>query len=72
MKNTTTKQTTKIHKQTALIEFRNSPPGITIFKSKTPITIDKIAKYLTETDGFNPDRDSITFLDDTIETVNLK
>ncbi len=44
----------------------------TIFKSKTPITIDKIAKYLTETDGFNPDRDSITFLDDTIETVNLK
>lgn len=50
--------------QTVLVEFHNTEPFFYTIKSKNPITIDSVARYFEITEGFNPDRDSITFLDE--------
>ena len=57
--------------QTVLVEFRNTEPFFYTIKSKNPITIDSVARYFEITEGFNPDRDSITFLDESTTKVML-
>ena len=52
-----------MHEQLVLIEFYNNCPGVTKFTSESPITIEKVVQFLEETEGFNEDRDSITFVD---------
>jgi hypothetical protein len=51
------------NKQTVLVEFKNCAPFVYEFISKDPITIERVAKYFEETEGFNEEQDSITFLD---------
>jgi hypothetical protein len=50
--------------QYALIEFRNTTPFVYRLTSDKPITIDDAAKFFEVTEGFNEQRDSITFIDE--------
>jgi hypothetical protein len=53
-----------MNKQFVLVEFDNSAPWVQLFTSDKPITIEEVAEYYTDKEGFNPERDSITFIDD--------
>lgn len=57
------------HTQLVLVEFRNSGPGIYRVRSASPITIDRVAAHFEEVEGFNEDKDSLTFLDDESDLV---
>lgn len=50
-------------KQFVIVEFNNCAPFVYEFQSKEEITIDKVVKHFVDTEGFNEDRDSITFID---------
>lgn len=50
------------YSQMAIVEFRNAGPWITIFKSNKKITIDIVAKFLEEKEGFNAECDSVIFV----------
>lgn len=50
--------------QLVLVEFRNCAPFVYKVVSDNPITIDSVVQYFIDTEGFNEERDSITFLDD--------
>lgn len=51
------------YKQLVLIEFHNSAPFLYWIHSKKKITIDKVAEYFLKEEGWNADRDNITFID---------
>lgn len=46
------------------MEFDNCAPFVYRIVSNKPITIDKAAAYFEKTEGFNEDRDSLTFIDE--------
>jgi hypothetical protein len=58
------------HSQLVLVEFRNCSPFVYKVVSDKPITIESVAQYFIDTEGFNEDRDSITILDE-VTTINL-
>ena len=51
-------------KQIVLIEFENTCPFVREFFSQKQIEIEDVARFLELTEGFNPKRDSITFIDE--------
>lgn len=53
----------KQYKQLVLVEFRNCSPFIYNIISDEPITIDKVVQHFIDTEDFNEDRDSVTFVD---------
>ena len=57
--------------QLVLVEFRNCAPFLYRVVSEKPITIDSVARYFEETDGWNEERDSITFLDNVTQLIDL-
>jgi len=57
------------HTQIVLVEFDNSCPGIYKVRSSLPITINRVATHFEEMEGFNEDKDSLTFLDDASDLV---
>ena len=52
-----------MNKQLILVEFRNCSPFIYEIVSDKPITLDSVVKYFIDTEDFNDERDSITFVD---------
>ena len=54
----------KQYKHLVLVEYRNCPPSICNIISDTPITIEKVVQHFIDTEDFNPERESITFLDE--------
>lgn len=56
-----------MNKQLVLVEFRNCSPFLYTIVSKDPITIERVAKHFEVNEGFNEDRDSITFIDEISE-----
>lgn len=50
--------------QLVLVECRNCAPFVYRVVSDKPITIHNVARYFEETEGWNEERDSITFVDD--------
>jgi hypothetical protein len=56
--------------QLILVEFDNADPIIVTVTSEKPITIDIVAAYYIKNENFDPDEDSITFLDE-IETLSI-
>lgn len=59
----TKKRKMKNHKQIVLVEFNNSCPAIIEVISNKPITIEAVAKHFIETEDFNEERDSLTFIE---------
>ena len=51
------------YSQFAIVEFDNCAPFVYELVSNKPITIEKFARFMEKTEGFNEDRDSITFID---------
>ena len=60
----------KKYTQLLLVEFRNCSPFVYKVVSDKPITIESVAQYFIDTEGFNEDRDSLTILDE-VTTINL-
>ena len=54
----------KQHKQLVLVEFRNCTPFLYEFVSYGAITIEKVVQHFIDTEDFNEERDSITFVDE--------
>jgi len=54
----------KKYTQLLLVEFRNCSPFVYKVVSDKPITIESVAQYFIDTEGFNEDRDNIMFIDD--------
>ena len=63
----------KKNTQLVLVEFRNycGAPFLYRVVSEKPITIDSVARYFKETEGWNEERDSITFLDNVTQLIDL-
>ena len=61
----------KKNNQLVLVEFRNCAPFLYRVVSEKPITIDSVARYFEETEGWNEERDSITFLDNVTQLIDL-
>ena len=57
-----------MNKQLVLVEFRNTAPFVYQFESDKPITMAKIVKYMENQEDFDPEKDSLTFLDEIIPT----
>jgi hypothetical protein len=57
----------KQYKQLVLVEFRNCPPFLYNIVSDKPISIDKVVQHFIDTEDFNDERDSITFIDEITE-----
>jgi hypothetical protein len=51
------------HEQFVLVEFNNGTPGVYRFVSQSEFAIDTVADYYRRTEGFNEERDSLTFID---------
>lgn len=54
----------KQHKQLVLVEFRNCSPLLYEFVSYSPITLQKVVQHFIDTEDFNEQKDSITFVDE--------
>jgi len=54
---------TAMKKQLVLVEFNNCYPFIYEIVSKTKITLDKVVEYFQENEDFDPEKDSLTFID---------
>ena len=61
----------KKNTQLVLVEFRNCAPFLYRVVSEKPITIDSVARYFEETEGWNEERDNITFLDNVTQLIDL-
>ena len=57
----------KLYNQLVLVEFRNCSPFLYKMVSDKPITLDKVVQHFIDTEGFNDERDSITFVDEITE-----
>jgi hypothetical protein len=53
--------------QLVLVECRNCAPYVYKVVSDKPITLNNVVRYFEETEGWNEDRDSITFIDEVTE-----
>jgi hypothetical protein len=53
--------------QLVLVECRNCAPYVYKVVSDKPITLNSVVRYFEETEGWNEDRDSITFIDEVTE-----
>lgn len=49
--------------QFVIVEFNNAAPFVYQIVSKNKISIEKVVKHFKDTEGFNEERDSITFID---------
>ena len=63
------KSNMKQHKQLVLVEFRNCSPFLYEFVSYSPITLQKVVQHFIDTEDFNEERDSITFIDEITEVT---
>jgi len=54
----------KTFKQMIVVEFRNCAPYIELLHSKKKITLERVVTYLEKNDGFDPDEDSVTYVDE--------
>ena len=54
----------KQYKQLVLVEFRHCSPFLYEFVSYRAITMQKVVQHFIDTEDFNEERDSITFVDD--------
>ena len=54
----------KQNKQLVLVEFRNCTPFLYEFVSYRAITLEKVVQHFIDTEDFNEERDSITFVDE--------
>ena len=54
----------KEYKQLVLVEFRNCSPFLYEFVSHSPITLQKVVQHFVDTEDFNEQKDSITFVDE--------
>ena len=59
----------KQHKQLVLVEFRNCSPLLYEFVSYSPITLQKVVQHFIDTEDFNEERDSITFVEEITEVT---
>lgn len=48
--------------QLVLVEFRNTAPFLYEIHSEDEITIEKVADHFEKTEGFNEERDCLTFI----------
>jgi hypothetical protein len=58
------------YKQLVLVEFRNfrnCSPFIYNIISDKPISMDNVVQHFIDTEGFDGERDSITFIDEITE-----
>jgi hypothetical protein len=55
---------TQTFKQFVIVHFDNCAPFVYELVSNKKITIDSAAAHFEETEGFNEDRDSLTFIDE--------
>jgi hypothetical protein len=58
------------HQQYVLVEFKNTEPFTYKMVSNVKITLEKVVQYFEDTEGFDKDKDSITFVDSPL-TINL-
>lgn len=56
------------YSQLVLVEFDNTGPFIEKFVSNKPITIHRVGKFIENRDGWDEERDAITFVDEPSET----
>ena len=54
----------KEYKQLVLVEFRNCSPLLYEFVSYRAITLQKVVQHFIDTEDFNEQKDSITFVDE--------
>ena len=54
----------KQYKQLVLVEFRNCSPFLYEFVSYRAITLQKVVQHFIDTEDFNEQKDSITFVDE--------
>ena len=59
----------KPYNQLVLVEFRNCPPFLYKMVSDKPITLDNVVQHFIDTEDFNDERDSITFVDEITEVT---
>ena len=53
----------KMHEQIALLQFNNTEPQVMKYKSKSPITLDRIVKHIEKIEpSVNWERDSVTLI----------
>ena len=59
----------KQYKQLVLVEFRNCSPLLYEFVSYRAITLEKVVQHFIDTEDFNEQKDSITFVDEITEVT---
>ena len=59
----------KPYNQLVLVEFRNCAPFLYKMVSDKPITLDNVVQHFIDTEDFNDERDSITFVDEITEVT---
>ena len=59
----------KPYNQLVLVEFRNCPPFLYKMVSDKPIKLDNVVQHFIDTEDFNDERDSITFVDEITEVT---
>lgn len=52
-----------MYEKLILIEFHNSAPYLYKIQSKNRIILDRIIEYFKKNEDFDPEEDSITFMD---------
>jgi len=55
------------YKQLVLVEFRHCPPFLYNIISDKPISMDNVVQHFIDTEDFNDERDSVTFIDEITE-----
>ena len=57
----------KPYNQLVLVEFGNCAPFLYKMVSDKPIKLDNVVQHFIDTEDFNDERDSITFVDEITE-----
>lgn len=52
------------HKQLVTVTFRNNCSTLYNIESDFPITLERVVEYLENEDGFDPDEDTLEFVDE--------
>jgi hypothetical protein len=55
------------YKQLVLVEFRHCPPFLYNIVSDKPISMDNVVQHFIDTEDFDGERDSVTFIDEITE-----
>ena len=53
-----------MYKQLVLVEFKNTAPFLYEIVSDKEITVEAVADYFRETEGWSEERDNIMFIDE--------